>query len=138
MQKPVVALMSEAQKAPAARVLFTDETVQDPYPTYRRFLEAGQIHPASYGGGGWAVFRHADCCSLIRDPRLSARRAGAMLRVLPSERQAEFAELAHMLGLGLLFLYAPEHSRLRTLMHKGFSSALGEDFRPQNLSICGR
>jgi hypothetical protein len=45
--------MSEAQAAPAARFLFTDETVQDPYPTYRRFREAGQIHPASYGGGGW-------------------------------------------------------------------------------------
>jgi cytochrome P450 len=130
--------MSEAQAAPAARFLFTDETVQDPYPTYRRFLEAGQIHPASYGGGGWAVFRHADCCSLIRDPRLSARRAGAMLRVLASERQAEFAELAHMLGLGLLFLDAPEHSRLRKLMNKGFSSAVAEDLRPQIQTIVGR
>src|SRR6266851_5330889 len=130
--------MSEAQAAPAARFLFTDETVQDPYPTYRRFLEAGQIHPASYGGGGWAVFRHADCCSLIRDPRLSARRAGAMLRVLPSERQAEFAELAHMLGLGLLFLDAPEHSRLRKLMNKGFSSAVAEDLRTQIQTIVGQ
>lgn len=130
--------MSDPQAAPAARFLFTDEMVQDPYPTYRRFLEAGQIHPANYGGGGWAVFRHAECSSLIRDPRLSARRAGAMLRALPSGRQAEFAELAHMLGLGLLFLDAPEHSRLRKLMNKGFSPAVAEGLRPQIQAIVDR
>src|SRR5215470_6909613 len=130
--------MSDPQAAPAARFLFTDELVQDPYPIYRRFLEAGQIHPTSYGGGGWAVFRHADCSSLIRDPRLSARRAGAMLRVLPSGRQAEFAELARMLGLGLLFLDAPEHGRLRKLMNKGFSPTVVEGLRPHIQAIVNR
>ena len=136
--KSEVPVMSEAQAAPTARFLFTDELVQDPYPTYRRFQEAGQIHPATYGGGGWAVFRHADCSSLIRDPRLSAKRSGVMLRVLPSERQAEFAELARMLGLGLLFLDAPEHSRLRKLMNKGFSSAVVEGLRPHIQAIVNR
>ena len=130
--------MCDPQAAPAPRFLFTDEMVQDPYPTYRRFLEAGPVHPASYGGGGWAVFRHADCSSLIRDPRLSARRAGTMLRVLPSARQAEFAELAHMLGMGLLFLDAPEHSRLRKLMNKGFSPAVAEGLRPHIQAIVDR
>jgi cytochrome P450 len=130
--------MSDAESAPTAKFLFTDEMVQDPYPTYRRFLEVAQIHPTSYGGGGWAVFRHADCSSLIRDSRLSARRAGAMLRVLPSRRQAEFAELAHMLGMGLLFLDAPEHSRLRKLMNKGFSPAVAEGLRPHIQAVVDR
>src|SRR5215471_1015688 len=130
--------MSDAEAAPTARFVFTDEMVQDPYPAYRRFLETAQIHPTSYGGGGWAVFRHADCSSLIRDPRLSARRAGAMLRVLPSGRQAEFAELAHMLGMGLLFLDAPDHGRLRKLMNKGFSPAVVEGLRPQIQAVVDR
>jgi len=137
-KKPEVPFMSDAEAAPTARFVFTDEMVQDPYPAYRRFLETAQIHPTSYGGGGWAVFRHADCSSLIRDPRLSARRAGAMLRVLPSGRQAEFAELAHMLGMGLLFLDAPEHSRLRKLMNKGFSPAVVEGLRTHIQAIVDR
>lgn len=131
--------MSEVQATTAAGFLITDEILRDPYPTYRRFLEDDQIlHHVPYAGGGWAVFRHADCSSLIRDPRLSARRTGAMLRVLPSRRQAEFAELAHMLGLGLLFLDAPEHSRLRKLMNKGFSPAVAAGLRPQIQAIVDR
>jgi len=131
-------IVSDPQAAPATRFLFTDELAQDPYPTYRRFLEAGQIHPAGYGAGGWALFRHADCSSLIRDNRLSARRSGAMLRVLPSERQAEFAELARLLGMGLLFLDEPEHGRLRKLMNKGFSPAVVEAMRPHIRAIVNR
>jgi len=60
------------------------------------------------------------------------------LQALPPERQAEFAELARMLGLGLLFLDAPEHSRLRKLMNKGFSPAVAEGLRPQIQAIVGR
>lgn len=130
--------MSEEPAAPAPKFLFTDEILRDPYPAYRRFLADGQIHPVAYGGGGWAVFRHAMCSSFIRDPRLSSRRTGVFLRALPPERQAEFAELARMLGLGLLFLDAPEHSRLRKLMNKGFSPAVAEGLRPQIQAIVGR
>src|SRR6266436_1178513 len=130
--------MSEAQANPTAGFVFTDEILRDPYPTYRRFLEDGQIHHMTYGGGGWALFRHAVCSSIIRDPRLSARRVGAVLLALPPERQAEFAELARMLGLWLLFLDAPEHSRLRKLMNKGFSPAVAEALRPQIETIVDR
>jgi cytochrome P450 len=68
------------------------------------------------------VFSHAECCQLFRDPRLTAKRSGSMLAALPQDRQAEFAPLAHMLGLWMLFLDAPEHSRLRKLMDKCFST----------------
>jgi cytochrome P450 len=127
--------MPEAQANPTAGFVFTDEILRDPYPTYRHFLEDGQIHHMTYGGGGWALFRHADCSSIIRDPRLSARRVGTVLLALPPERQADFAELASMLSLWLLFLDAPEHSRLRKLMNKGFSPAVAEGLRPQIESI---
>lgn len=127
--------MPEAQANPTAGFVFTDEILRDPYPTYRHFLEDGRIHHTTYGGGGWALFRHADCSSIIRDPRLSARRVGAVLFALPPERQADFAELASMLRLWLLFLDAPEHSRLRKLMNKGFSPAVAEGLRPQIESI---
>ena len=130
--------MSEAPAVPAPKFLFTDEILRDPYPAYRRFLEDGQIHPVAYGGGGWAVFRHGVCSSLIRDPRLSARRSAVLLRALPPEKQHEFAELARMMGLWLLFLDAPEHTRLRKLMNKGFSPGVVEGLRPQIQGIVDR
>lgn len=131
--------MSEAQATPTTGFLFTDEILRDPYPTYRRFLEDDQIfHSVPYGGGGWAVFRHAACSSLIRDSRLSARRVGASFLALPPERRAEFGELARMLSLWLLFIDSPKHSRLRKLMNKGFSRAVAEGLRPQIEAIVDR
>ena len=123
--------MSDAQAIPARTTLFTDEFLQDPYPTYRRFLEEGRIHHLDLYGGIWAVFRHADCSAIIRDPKLSARYTGQFFLSIPADRLAEFAELARMLGLWMLFFDAPEHTRLRKLMNKGFSPAVAEALRPQ-------
>ena len=130
--------MSEAQAAPATKTLFTAEFLQDPYPVYRRFLEEGRVHYVDYGGGMWAVFKHAECSAIIRDPRLSARRTGSLLYALPADKRDEFAELARMLGLWMLFFDAPEHTRLRKLMNKGFSPAVAEALRPQVEAIVER
>jgi cytochrome P450 len=129
--------MSEEQETSATRVLFTDGFLQDPYPTYRRFLGESGIQKVG-GRGTWAVFKHADCSAIIRDPKLSARRSGTLLLALPAGSQAEFADLARMLGLWMLFFDAPEHTRLRKLMNKGFSPAVAEALRPQIEVIVNR
>jgi hypothetical protein len=54
-----------------------------------------------------------------------------MLLSLPLSRQSEFSELARMLGLWLIFMDPPEHTRLRKLLNKGFSAAAVEGLRPQ-------
>lgn len=123
--------MSSAQAAPVKKTLFTEGFLQDPYPIYERFLKEGPIHYVDWGAGIWAVFDYTDCCSLLKDARLSAKRSGTLLDALPPERRAEFAELVRMLGLWMLFIDAPEHSRLRKLMNKGFSPAVAESLRPQ-------
>jgi len=131
--------MSTTQATPATGFLFTDDILRDPHPTYRRFLEDDQIfHSVPYGGGGWALFKHAACSSFIRDSRLSARRVGASFLALPPERRAEFGGLARMLSLWLLFIDAPEHSRLRKLMNKGFSRIVVDGLRPQIEAIVDR
>src|SRR6266702_3535892 len=70
-------VMSEAQAAPATKTLFTAEFLQDPYPAYRRFLEEGRVHYVDYGGGMWAVFKHAECSnrSARNRRRISCRRS---------------------------------------------------------------
>jgi pimeloyl-[acyl-carrier protein] synthase len=126
--------MSEVRPSRERKVLFTDEFVQDPYPRYRRLLQEGPLHFVDVSGGiwgVWAVFSHADCSAVAKDPRFSVRRTGGMLFTLPEDRQAEFKELVRMLGLWMIFIDPPEHTRMRKLMNKGFSQQAAEVLRPQ-------
>ena len=122
------------------KVVFSDEILQDPYPTYTRLLEEGPLHYVDVGSkwAVWSVFGHAECSSIAKDPRLSAKRAQQMLLPLPLSRQAEFSELARMLSLWLIFMDPPEHTRLRKLLNKGFSPAAVEGLRPQVEAIVDR
>jgi len=126
--------------APVKKVVFSDEILQDPYPTYTRLLEEGPLHYVDVGSkwAVWSVFSHAECSVVAKDPRLSAKRAQQMLLPLPLSRQAEFSELARMLGLWLIFMDPPEHTRLRKLLNKGFSPAAIEGLRPQVEAIVDR
>jgi hypothetical protein len=96
-------------------------------------LEEGPLHFVDMGGqwAVWAVFGHAECSAVAKDPRLSAKRAQQMIITLPPSSQGEFSELARMLGLWLIFMDPPEHTRLRKLLNKGFSPAAVEGLRPQ-------
>lgn len=119
--------------APEKKVVFNDEILQNPYPTYARMHEEGPLHYVDVGSkwAVWAIFSHAECSAIAKDPRLSAKRSQQMLLPLPFSSHAEFSELARMLGLWLIFMDPPEHTRLRKLMNKGFSPAAIEGLRPQ-------
>lgn len=130
--------MPQAYPSPTTRGLFTPAFLQDPYPHYRPFLEEGGIHRLDYGGGIWAIFRHADCSTFLRDPRLSSRRIDSFVSALPADQRTKFADLARMLSLWMLFFDAPEHTRLRKLMNKGFAPAVVESLRPRVEAIVDR
>src|SRR5580700_9696351 len=100
---------------------------------YARMHEGGPLHLLDVDGqwGAWAIFSHAECSSIAKDPRLSAKRAQQMLALLPPDSQSEFRELARMLNLWLIFMDAPEHTRLRKLLNKGFAPAAVEGLRSQ-------
>src|ERR1700733_12829227 len=94
--------------------------------------EEGPLHYVDVGKWAvWSIFSHAECASIAKDPRLSAKRAPQMLLSLPISRQSEFAELARMFGLWMIFMDPPEHTRLRKLLNKGFSPSGIEALRPQ-------
>ena len=122
----------------SAKEFFTPEFLRDPYCTYRRYLDGPGVQYLDIHGGVWAVFKHADCSSFLRDPRLSAKRTGILIDEFPAEKQKEFAELARTFSLWMLFFDAPEHTRLRKLMNKGFSPAAIESLRPQIEKIVDR
>ncbi|MGA8639350.1 MAG: cytochrome P450 [Candidatus Sulfotelmatobacter sp.] len=118
---------------PRKKVLFTDEILQDPYPAYARLHEEGPLHYLDVDGKWalWSIVSHAECSSAAKDPRLSAKRSQQMILSLPLSSQSEFSELVRMLGLWLIFMDPPEHTRLRKLLNKGFSPAAIEGLRPQ-------
>jgi cytochrome P450 len=133
--------MPEVRSTRERKVLFTEEFVQNPYPTYHRLLEEGPLHFVDVSGGMWgvwAVFRHAECSAVAKDPRLSVRRTEGMLFTLPAERQNDFKELVRMLGLWMIFIDPPEHTRMRKLMNQGFSQSAAQALRPQVEKIVDR
>jgi cytochrome P450 len=107
---------------------------------YARMHEGGPLHLLDVDGqwGAWAIFSHAECSAIAKDPRLSAKRAQQMLALLPPDSQSEFRELARMLNLWLIFMDAPEHTRLRKLLNKGFAPAAVEGLRSEVEDIVDR
>ena len=130
--------MSDIPAPLSASEFFTPEFLRDPYPVYRRYLDGRGLQFLTLHGGVWAAFKHADCATFLRDPRLSAKRTVALIDEFPAEKQKEFAELARTLSLWMLFFDAPEHTRLRKLMNKGFSPTAIECLRPQVEKIVDR
>ena len=126
--------------APSTKLVFNEEILQNPYPTYARLLEEGPLHYVDVGSkwAVWSVFGHAECSAIAKDPRCSAKRAQQLLLSLPLSRQAEFKELARMFGLWLIFMDPPEHTRLRKLLNKGFSPAAIEALHPQIETVVDR
>jgi hypothetical protein len=125
---------------PNKKVVFSPEILQDPYPTYARLHEEGPLHYLDVGSqwAVWSIISHAECSSIAKDPRLSAKRAQQLLALLPINSQAEFSELARMLSLWMIFMDPPEHTRLRKLLNKGFSPAAIEGLRPQVEAVVDR
>jgi len=130
--------MSDVPAPLSAKEFFTPEFLRDPYPTYRRYLDGRGLQYLNLHGGVWAAFKHADCSTFLRDPRLSAKRTATLIDEFPPDKQKEFAELARTLSLWMLFFDAPEHTRLRKLMNKAFSPAAIESLRPQVEKVVDR
>ncbi len=102
----------------------------DPYPSYRALRGAGPIHwSEEFFGGAWLLTRHADVEMVLRDPRFSAQRTGGW--VTGSEATpGELAGFQQVFARALLFLDAPDHTRLRKLMNAGFRPALLQQLVP--------
>ena len=95
----------------------------NPYPAYQVLREAGPIHwSTEFFGGAWLLTRHADVEQVLRDPRFSAQRTGGWV----TDREEEKGELAgfqQLFARAMLFLDAPDHTRIRRVLNAGFRPA---------------
>lgn len=92
----------------------------NPYPAYQTLREAGPIHwSEEFFGGAWLLTRHADVEQVLRDTRFSAARTGGWV----TERETVPGELSafqQLFARAMLFLDAPDHTRVRKVLNAGF------------------
>lgn len=108
--------------------------ITDPHTVYRRLRQQAPVARAVMPRGlqVWLVTRYEQARAALADPRLSKDTAGAQelfARHAPeSSGSPAFAEslAAHMLNSD-----PPDHTRLRTLVNKAFTSRVVESLRPR-------
>ena len=108
--------------------------VRDPYPTLARLQEAAPVF-WSERMGGWVATRYDDIRAAFRDPRLSSDRIRPFVRQLRGELADIVKPLGDNLALWAVFNDPPDHTRLRALMNKAFTSRAVEGLRPNVAEI---
>jgi cytochrome P450 len=103
---------------PVAFNPFLPEVIANPYPTYHRLRREDPVHLSPLGI--WALSRYDDAATLLRDPRFGRRGFQQIL-------ESRFGRQG--LGQSMLFQDPPDHTRLRTLVNKGFTPRVIEGMR---------
>ncbi len=113
--------------------------LSNPYPIYRALRQAGPLHwNEEFCGGAWLLTEYADVASVLRDPRFSVRRAGGWANSSGPEALTELREFKRIFSRSLLFVDAPQHTRLRQVMNAGFKPAALQALAPQIQTLVDR
>jgi cytochrome P450 len=152
------ALASRPEGDPAARryVLTPDfdllqpEILRDPYPLYRQLQEEQPVFWSNQMDA-WVLTKHADVDGALRNPGLFSSE-GRIRKILfgyvdrrlrgvplapvlrPVMRRLALVKMREFLGMATRFMWQrdpPDHTRLRKLMHQGFTSAMVTQMRPK-------
>ena len=112
--------------------MINNEFLNNPYPTYHALRQAGPLHwNEEFCGGAWLLTEYADVASVLRDARFSVRRAGGWANSSGPEALTELREFKRIFSRSLLFVDAPQHTRLRQVMNAGFKPAALQALAPQ-------
>jgi cytochrome P450 len=112
-------------------------TNADPFPIFRRLQDEEPVH-WSDRLKSWVLTRYDDVRAVALDRELSANRLRPFFAVLPSEEQRRLADLQRYLTLWAVFQDPPDHTRLRGLLNRAFTSSAVEARRPAIAAIVAR
>ncbi len=102
----------------------------NPYPIYHKLRSDEPIHQSFKGM--WVLTRYADAKAVLRDPRFCVDKMPNNVKHKSEDlNQRDFNTLAQAISKWLIFLDPPEHTRLRGLISKAFSSTSVKFLRPQ-------
>ena len=114
-----------AEVAPVKLDLLSPAFKANPYPTYARLRSQSPVVPTRLPDGreAWLITRYNDCALALKDARLSKdRRRVSIPHRLPIEQLV--GPLLRPLQFNMLDLDPPDHTRLRSLVHKAFTPRL--------------
>jgi cytochrome P450 PksS len=111
----------------------------NPFPFYARLRAEAPIHLVTLpdGRAAWLVTRYDDVAAVLKDERF----AKDPLNALSPEQQARqpwMPSFFRPLTRNMLDLDAPDHTRLRGLVHKAFTPRLVEQMRGRVQALCDR
>src|SRR6516225_4358320 len=111
----------------------------DPFPFYARLRAEAPAYPLTLpdGRAAWLVTRYDDVAAVLKDDRF----AKDPLNSLTPEQQARqpwMPAFFRPLTRNMLDLDAPDHTRLRGLVHKAFTPRLIEQMRGRVQALCDR
>ena len=119
-------VMDGAEVTALLEELTTPAGREDPYPRYERLRAISPVVRA--GDGALVVTCHADCTTVVRDPRLGQLPPDVFARAGYPD-WAEHPAL-RLLFTSLLMLNPPDHTRLRRLVSRTFTARRVEALRP--------
>lgn len=104
----------------------------NPYPIYHQLRSAAPVH-WSETWNCWILTRYTDVVAVLHDPHCfsSAGRITLFLNQLPEEARATLRSLDDHFSAQMVFQDPPDHTRLRGLVNKAFTSRVVEAIRPQ-------
>lgn len=103
--------------------LWSSAALDNPYPIYDHWRA---IQPIRWTGGDWQMFRYVDVQTVLRDSRFGADRIQADPHWLElTGLKPLFETRANM----MLFTDPPDHTRLRSLVHRAFTPRVVESYR---------
>jgi cytochrome P450 len=111
--------------------LHDPDVLADPYPFYERLRTEDPVHWEELEAGftRWALTRYEDIAMVLRDPRSSAQRQWGV-GWLPEESQPTAERVQEAYQRQVLFVDAPDHTRLRRLMMSAFTPRVVAGMRP--------
>lgn len=111
---------------------FRPEFHTDPYPLYHRLRSEDPVH-RSFIRATWILTRYADVKAILRDRRFSTTDTPSQIKdknQYIQEKGKELNTLAYVSSRWLFYMNPPDHTRLRRLVSKAFSSMVVERMRP--------
>ena len=121
-------MSNTAKQAPDNLERFYQAKLSDPYPVYHHLRSEDPVHWSDHIGA-WILTRYDDVKAAANDPRFSSVRAHYFMNQLPETAQERLRPLGHQLALWLIHMDPPDHTRVRSLVHKAFVPQVVEGLR---------
>ncbi|MFI0810097.1 cytochrome P450 [Streptomyces echinatus] len=116
----------------AAGALFTPAFVADPYPVYAALREEGRVHRVTLPGGveAWLLTGYEDCRRAFLDNDSYSKDMAATWTAFREQRVPVTGDVVIGMGDSMLVSDPPRHTRLRSLVSKGFTPRRIEALAP--------